>query len=103
MLNKDDFDYEFMKKTLESVQKNFEQITAETDLINKQATDIKRDMPQPEVKETVSNNSGYSITINFDNSQSSREILIELAKKSLIAKCRIEDIVKGIIVEDILY
>ena len=98
-MDNNEFDYEYMKKALEDVQRNFEQIAAETILINKQSSENK----QEEQELPVANNKGYTIELYFDNSDSSREILFELAKKSLVRNCSIKEVAMGIIAENTIY
>jgi hypothetical protein len=85
----EEFDHEYMKNVIENIKKNFENAQ------NKQKENKYE-------KDDV-DSEGFSITLYFDNSDSSREILFELAKKSLISNRSIKEVVMGIVVENTIY
>lgn len=103
-MENNEFDAEYLKKAMESIQNNFQSIIAETETVKQSVenNNSTAEVSENEVEELLENNS-YSITIHFDDSNSSKEILLKLAKMSLIAKCPISDIAKGIIVEHTIY
>jgi hypothetical protein len=76
-----------MKNVIENIKKNFENAQ------NKQKENEFE-------KEYDVDSDSFSITLYFDNSESSKQILLELAKKSLISNCTIRDIVMGMIVDN---
>jgi hypothetical protein len=86
----EEFDHEYMKNVIENIKKNFENVQ------NKQKEN------KYEEEDNV-DSEGFSITLYFDNSDSSREILFELAKKSLISNRSIKEVVMGIVVENTIY
>jgi hypothetical protein len=87
----EEFDHEYMKNVIENIKKNFENVQ------NKQKEN------KYEEEEDNVDSEGFSITLYFDNSDSSREILFELAKKSLISNRSIKEVVMGIVVENTIY
>lgn len=82
------FDHEYMQSVIENIKKNLENI---------------QQQPKEEEKEYDVDSDSYSITLYFDNSESSKQILNKLAKMSLISNCKISDIAMGIIVENTIY
>lgn len=85
----DNFDHEYMKSVIDNIKKNLESIQNET----------KND----EEKQYDVDSESFSITLYFDNSESSKQILTKLAKMSLISNCKISDVAMGIIVENTIY
>jgi hypothetical protein len=83
----ENFDHEYMQSVIENIKKNLENIQ-------------QQPKENEEQKEYDVDSDSFSITLYFDNSESSKQILMSLAKKSLISNCKISDIVMGIIVEN---
>ena len=104
-MDNNEFDAEYLKKAMENIQNNFNSIIAETENLKQNTENETKESPSisEEEMEEIMTNDSYSITIRFDNSNSSKDILLKLAKMSLIAKCPIEDIAKGIIVENTIF
>ena len=84
------FDHEYMQSVIENIKKNLENIQ-------------QQPKDNEEEKEYDVDSDAFSITLYFDNSESSKQILNKLAKMSLVSNCKINDIAMGIIVENILY
>lgn len=84
----ENFDHEYMQSVIENIKKNLENI---------------QQQPKEEEKEYDVDSDAFTITLHFDNSESSKQILTKLAKMSLVSNCTINDIAMGIIVENILY
>lgn len=84
------FDHEYMQSVIENIKKNLENIQ-------------QQPRENQEEKNDDVDSDSFTIILNFDNSESSKQILEKLAKMSLTSNCKISDIVMGIVVENTIY